>query len=291
VAGLPRADLAILTLSGTATVMEADLANAVEGLIQRCMRAKRLVYYREPERARPGFGPARMPEFPAYTSLAQRRADGYGPYADTVAAARACGGAGRASGRSPAEREVAYVGSLTSAARASYLTAELGPASEVMTMALPGGPRAQVRDGGCRGAAVRSIYGSVADYVLAVDGAPLLSDELLAAVESSPRFVTALGAWSRCMAGHGFRYTSPEGAYTGLSREYQVTGPASGLRRRETAVASADYQCAQRTSLLRTTAAVQHTQAGRLGATAEAQLRQITRIDAQAARRAQHVAT
>ena len=111
-ASLPRADLAILMMSGPATAMEADLANAVEGLIQRCMRAERLVYYAELQRAGPGFGPARLPEFPAYTSLAQRRADGYGLYADTVAAARTRGPPGGASGRSPAEREVAYVGSL-----------------------------------------------------------------------------------------------------------------------------------------------------------------------------------
>jgi len=55
-------------------------------------------------------------------------------------------------------------------------------------------------------------------------------------------------------------------------------------------VATADYRCARRTRLPRITAALQRIEAGRLGAAAEAQLRQITRIDARAARRARHVA-
>ncbi len=285
-----RAALAILLTSDSAAMREAGLANAVQALIQRCMRARQLPNQPAPESAASlAAGSVPLPEFPAYGGLAPRRTQGYGLYAGLVARASRAYQAGGGTGA--VDRQHGSAGPLPPAARARYSMAEFGPASSVVAVALPGGARAQVQDGGCRGAAARRIYGSVASYTLAVEGAPLLTDELIGKVEANPGFVAAVRAWSRCMAGRGFRYASPTSAYHGLSLEYQAAGPTSGLRHREIAVATADYQCAKQTRLLRVTAALQRTEAARLGAAAEAQLRQITRIDAEAAQRAGHIAT
>lgn len=276
----------------TVAVMDSTLANTVQTLIQRCMRARHFAYYPTLESAASlEAGSVQLPELPAYGSLAQRRVHGYGLYS---AGARASGtrpkrGPDHGSAAAPAAHGSAYFASLPAPAQARYTTAEFGPPSDVLTVALPGGVQAQVRSGGCRGAAVRRIYGSVAGYIQAVEGAPLLTDQLINRVDANPAFVAAVHAWSRCMAGRGFRYQSPNVAYDSLSGEYRAQGPSTGMRHREMAVAVADFRCAQAVYLLRVTAVLQHEEAGRLGARSEAQLRLITRIDAQAARQAQGV--
>jgi hypothetical protein len=282
---------AILMTSGTAAVMESTLANSVQTLIQRCMRARHFAYFPVPQSATSlDGGSVQVPELPAYGSLAQRRVHGYGLYSAAVRASRTR--QKRDMSRGPAAaaaRNDAYVASLPAAAQASYSTAEFGPVSDVLTVALPGGAQAQVRGGGCRAAAVRRIYGSVAGYIQAVEGAPLLTDQLITRVEADPAFAAAVRAWSRCMAARGFRYQSPNAAYNSLSGEYRARGPSAGLRHREIAVAVADFRCAQAVSLLRITAALQHEEAGRLGTRSEAQLRLITETDARAARRVRGV--
>jgi hypothetical protein len=279
---------AILMTSRTAAVMESAPANAVQTMIQRCMRARHFAYFPVPESAASlDDGAVQVPELPAYGSLAQRRMHGYGLYSAGLRASRMRqkGETSRGSDAAAARND-AYVASLSATAQASYGTTEFGPASDVLTVALPGGAQAQVRAGGCRAAAVRRIYGSVVSYIQAVEGAPLLTDQLIAKVEADPAFAAAVHAWSRCMAARGLRYQSPNAAYNSLSDEYGAHGPSAGLRHREIAVAVADFRCAQAVSLLRITAALQHEEAGRLGAGPEAQLRLITRTVAQAARRA-----
>ena len=284
---------AILMTSDGAAAMESALANTVQMLVARCMRARHLAYFVVPQSAA-GLeaGSVQVPEFPSYGSLAQRRRLGYGLYSAAVRASgtRRGSGLGRSPAAATAGRSSVDSGSASAAAEASYTTAEFGPVSDVLTVALPGGAQAQVRGGGCRAAAVRRIYGSVAGYILAVEGTPLLTDQLITDVEASPAFVTVVHAWARCMAGHGFRYQSPNNAYGSLAGQYRAQGPSAGLRHREITVAVADLRCAQAVSLLRTTAALQREEAGRLGTRSEAQLRLITRIDAQAARRAQGMA-
>ncbi len=117
---LTGAEIAVLTSSGGSAVAAAQVNNAVELLIQRCMRAKGLVYYPlilTAAQELNGIGLAGVPQAPI--GPAAREANGYGFYSRAVQAAANPGQAGPS-------REQKYANS----APHSYLLALLGPENE-----------------------------------------------------------------------------------------------------------------------------------------------------------------
>ena len=281
---LPRAAVEVLITAGGPPTRQADLSNAVELLIQRCMHAKGLIYY--PGHTSPSDSASdakTLAEFPEYQNLAERQANGYGLYRHAVQSSRARkkNGAGPIAKQQPNE-EATYTASLSAPAQLRYAVALFGAIGEELTVQLPGGARSVVRSGGCRASAVTTIYGSVPRYIFAVEGASLLFDDLINVVQASPIFKAGLRNWSRCMEKRGFPYTSPSVAFNSLAHGYVAKGPSRSLRHREIAVAVADLECAQRVMLLQTTSALQLHEAGKLGSLATRQLLEIVQIDQQA---------
>jgi len=275
---LSGAEIAVLTNSGGTAHADAELNNAVEILTGRCMRAKGLIYYPELENVATATAQT-LPELPLYRSLADRQSNGYGAYAIALQEAQN-GDHGTAS--PPNAPEQLYVDSLSGAASARYLAAWIGPDSSRVAVSLPGGALANIPSGGCRGAAVRSIYGSVASWIQSSNGAELITNHLSSLVESNPRFVAVLGKWSRCMAKHGYHYAQPFDASNWFAGQYAKRGPISSLHQLELAVAGTDYRCAQAVSLVPVTTAVQSWAAAHLGNTLVGDLARITDIDARA---------
>ena len=274
---LSAAEIAVLTNSGGTAPADAELNNAVEILTGRCMRAKGLIYYPELEDVATATAQT-LPELPPYRSLADRQANGYGAYAIALQEARS----GHGTASPPNVPEQLYVNSLSSAAAASYMTALVGPDSSSVTVTLPGGAQTSIPSGGCQGVAVRSIYGSVANWIQSSNGAELITKHLIFLVESNPKYVAVLGKWSRCMAKHGYHYAQPFDASNWFAGQYAKRGPISSLHQLELAVAGTDYRCAQAVSLVPVTTAVQSWAAAHLGNTLVGDLARITDIDARA---------
>lgn len=275
---LSGAEIAVLTNSNGPAQAQAQLNNAVEILTERCMRAKGLIYYPELEDVATATG-QRLPEIPQYLSLADRQANGYGAYAVALQEAQS-GDKGTAS--PPNAPEQLYVNSLSGAASNNYWNAWTGPDSSRVTITLPGGGQTDIPGGGCRGVAVRSIFGSVANWIQSSDGAELISNHLASLVESNPRYLTVMGKWSGCMAKREYHYRTPFDASNWFAGQYAKLGPTRSLHALEIAVAVADYRCAQTASLVQVTTAVQSWEAARLGHTLIGDLARITDIDARA---------
>jgi len=278
---LPGLAFSILTDTGPAPSIQVKLDNAIEVLTKRCMQARRLKYYVTLESFP---SPAGLFEFPAYGSLAEREVTGYGDY--TAARRQADDSRGRNSAHLSEVREDVYIRSLSSRARARYYQNFWGSPSDVESVTLPGGARAQIQRGGCRGMAARVLYGSVTHYLLATTGASAVTSELIRAVRSAPRFVSAMHSWSKCMASHGFRYPDPFTAKDYFAAQYWKHGPSLTLRNQEIAVAVADWKCAKKAALVPVTTAAQDEQAGRLGKSLEGVLLRITTIEIHAAKKA-----
>jgi len=275
--------LSIIEYSGGPAQTQALLDNALEAMTARCMQARHLVYYEYIEQASEiASGVSPLPEFPLYTTLAERQADGYGLYQLAVANAEH---PEDPSAPSTLPEDV-YIASLPPTAQASYYDAYWGTPGDLERITLPNGTSTQIQAGGCRGQAARRLYGSIANYVLSTTGAGILTDELIQAVQSDSRFAAALRAWSNCMARRGQHYTSPWSAYRYFGDQYAKIGPVIWLREREISTAVADWQCAAEVSLTRVTAAIENSEAGRLGRQLEGDLLRLTQIDLSAASRA-----
>jgi|GEM_PF-2207706 len=274
---LSAAEIAVLTNSGGTADAGAELNNAVEILTGRCMRAKGLIYYPELEDVATATAQT-LPELPPYRSLADRQSNGYGAYAVALQEARS----GHGTASPPNVPEQLYVDSLSGAASASYMVAWIGPESSSVNITLPGGTQTSIPSAGCQGAAVRSIYGSVANWIWSSNGAELITNDLASLVEANPRFVAVVGKWSQCMARSGYQYAAPFDAWNWFAGQYKQQGPTSSLHRLEIAVAVTDYRCAQAVSLVPVTTAVQSWAAAHLGITLVGDLARITDVDARA---------
>jgi hypothetical protein len=278
-APISRAEFTVLTNSGSTAGTDARLNNAEEVMTARCMHAKGLIYYPELETVATASVQS-LPEIPPYRSLADRRANGYGAYA--VAAQEAQSGHGTAS--PPNVPEQIYVAKLSGTTAANYWAAWVGPKSSRISVDLPGGGSVDAPTGGCRGAAVRKLYGSVANWIQATNGVQLITIDLDSHVNADPHYLSVVHGWARCMGGKGYHYDKPWDAPNWFAAQYAEHGPTKALRRREVAVAVADYRCAQSVSLVRVTDAVQHTQAEHLGRTLIGDLARIVDIDERALR-------
>jgi hypothetical protein len=275
------AHVASSILLGTYTARRNAVAsnNAMELLIRRCMQSHKLIYYpqllTEPSSATQA---SSVQEFPPYGSLQQRERDGYGLAAATKAT----------SVRSSGDAEDRYFNRLRLSAQARYEAVEYGPASDLVYLKLPGG-LLTMRSGGCRDWAAVQIYGSTKNYMLSVSGQPRYFDLLLQLVDSSSTVQRALRYWASCMARSGFHYATPENAYLSISRQY-LNGADRKLERvREIAVATADYECAARVSLIRVTLNSQRQLAAHLVGTRLSPVLEIAEIDIYAARRSARV--
>jgi hypothetical protein len=282
-------EMSVLLDSGPSEAAQDQLNYAMDVLTQRCMRAKNFLYYPEPlgTIASVPAGATEVPEFPVYTSLADRKVNGYGDYAS---AEQELASGHNPSSHTPSDEgsseEADYVSTLSAEAQQRYADAQVGPPGDTLSFTLPGGQRGTIVAGGCRGTAAKELFGSMANYIQATQGANQLYNLLLADVEGNAAFVAAVNAWSSCMADRGYKYQSPTSAYNEIQDQYAADGPTAHLRQLEIKVAVNDYQCAEKVSLLRTTVRLNEQDARQLGPQIEGDLLRITEMDASAVVRA-----
>ncbi len=268
---LTGAEIAALTSSGGSAVAAAEVNNAFELLVQRCMRANGLVYYPlilTAAQELNGIGLAGVPQAPI--GLAAREADGYGFYSRTVQAAANPGQAGPS-------REQEYANS----APHSYLLALLGPENQQISWTLPGGDSGTSLAGGCRGAAERRVYGSIASRVLATTGLSDLTSQLQDAVSTDPASIAVIARWSACMSRRGYEYSTPEDLWNRLAGRI-ISGPRPALRNLEIETSVADYRCAAAVRLVATIRALEESHARYMSEALAGELARITQILARA---------
>jgi hypothetical protein len=278
---LTSAELSVLSNGGLTGAATAEVNNAVEMLTQQCMQAKGLVYYPNiiaaEEMTSPGPSIADVPQ--AYFSLAAREADGYGMYTRAIRALAV------PSGVPGAGKEDQYVASLPQRVQDAYMIALQGPASSRVALKLPGGVTSTAPSGGCQGDAQRRIYGSVANYVLALTGASILNVMFLNSVAADPAFGTVVSNWSACMKKRGYNYESPRKLWNTLAGQV-AKAPIPAMRELEIKTAVADYKCSAVVKLLPTVRALHEQHACRLSGTLLSDLISITQIEATALKNA-----
>jgi hypothetical protein len=179
-----------------------------------------------------------------------------------------------------------YIGGLSASTRAGYSTLLFGPATYGLKVTLPEGVVSTIRSGGCRAKAVDQLYGSVARYAFAFEGASLLTLHFIDQIKASEPFKASLRNWSACMRADGDDYADPNAAYNSLAARYDAQGPVAGLRQRELRVATDDLTCTRQVKLLKTIQALQGRPTRWLTKLELGQLLTITQIDQAALTRA-----
>lgn len=274
---MPVAEAKLLFSAGGSPAEKARLSNAVELLIQRCMVGRGFTYfpsYATSSRSSGADDP--LPEFPSYSGIAARRANGYGLYASAVKAAAAKRASGRHSVISP---ETAYANAMSPSKRYGYYDSLFGRPGQTIVINPAGGIIITARSGGCRAEAVTQLYGSVRSYIYAVDGAPLIHEFFINQVDATPTFKAEMRRWAACMQTAGFTFPTPDAAVNDLAHQYSKYGPTSSLRRRETSIAVADQVCATRVALIETTTHLQSKVISNLAETVRRQLQTINHAD------------
>jgi len=276
---LPRAEIRVLTNSDGMPRAAAEINNAYQLLITRCMKSKGLKYYPlylpvADFRGYPDL--AGVPQ--ASIGLAARESDGYGFYSRRIWARKHRAGGGT--------REDKYAAS----AGKKYELALNGPAKDRVRFTMPGGESGSVPAGGCGGWAQRRLYGSVVNYVVAGTGLSDMQAVLLDSVTSDPAFTAVVGRWSSCMAGRGYQYSTPENLWNGLADRID-SKPTPALRDLEIRTAVADYRCSKSVALLATVRALQAWHARNYSKAYAGGLARLTRVEARALKvaRALHV--
>ncbi len=272
---LTGAEIAVLTNAGATTFTTAQVSNAFDALVQRCMESRGFVYYGTQQTAA-AFANANLPGVPqAFISLASRQANGYGFYDQAVQSSSEPGS------QSPGvNAEEKYVDSLHGARYANYITALSGHGQR-LSVDLPGGGTVSVPSGGCRATAERRLYGSTAGYVQVTTGLSLLFDQLYNSVTSEPAFTAVTGKWSKCMAGNDFRYETPVDLWNTLDARID-RHPTPALQKIEIKISVADYHCAQMVGLVATVQRLQNMDVKYMSRALAGDLAQVTQIDARA---------
>jgi hypothetical protein len=269
---LTDAEVAVLTNSGRNPRALAQINNAVEVLVQRCMKSRGFKYYpvlmsAADEGGYPGL--AGVPQAPI--GLAAREANGYGFSRPARAKDRHYGGL------APSRNE-----KYAKTAGRPYILALQGSAKDRVSFSFPGGESGSVSGGGCAGAAKRRIYGSVHNYVLATNGSSDLTAYMLDAVTADPKFAAVVDRWAACMADHGFNYSSPENLWNSLATKIDTRKRTPALRDLEIRVSLADYRCAKAVALVPTVRALQAHHARNYSKALAGYLAKLTRIEARA---------
>jgi hypothetical protein len=283
---LTSAQIAVLTDAKGPDVAYNVAHNAIETLIERCMRARGLVYYPGFERAADAVTLAAVvPGVPeAAIGLTARQADGYGFYSKAVQLAAHPGA------QNQLDQEDKYIASLPAKARQRYLLALGGPISPRESVTIPGAGIAHIESSGCRATARRQVYGSLANFVVATTGWSLYTGQLDAAVQADQEFPAVIAKWSTCMTAHSYKYASPEDLWNGLgTRIYRRPAPANHALEIRTAVQ--DYRCSQAVRLIPTIKALRARHARYVSKALAGNIARVTVIFAHAlkAARALHV--
>jgi hypothetical protein len=270
---LTDAEVAVLTNSGRHPRALAQINNAFEVLVQRCMKSKGLKYYPSFNTAADEKGSLGLAGVPQATiGLAARRANGYGFSTQAVRARKhPRGGPGLG-------REEKYADS----AGKKYVLALNGSEIDRKQPLLLGKRSVSMLTGGCRGSAERRIYGSAGNYLLATTGSALLTDALLNAVTADPAFAAVVDKWAACMADRGFNYINPENLWNSLAGKIDTRKRTPALRDLEIRVSLADYRCAKAVALLPTVRALQAHHARYYSQALAGYLAKLTRIQARA---------
>jgi len=172
---------------------------------------------------------------PLLVNTSLLRQHGYGLYQATSASQ------GQRAG--PADPNMRYLRSLTSARRARWNSAFLGTAQEAVT--LPDGSRLAFPRNGCYARALGAMYGSVTRYYALQDYASNLVSRIGIQAGWSAQWQHAQAEWRRCMATAGFPYANETAAEIEIYDRYQAPGAnRAGVHAYELRVAARDAGCA-----------------------------------------------
>ena len=277
---LTSAEVTVLT-GAVDPVNTAEVSNAFQLLVERCMESKGFLFYPAFVTAAAVTHPRQVPGVPgAAISLAQREAHGYGFYSQAVQ------NAAHPDSQPGVGKEEKYADSLTGAFGIRYRLALDGSDSQRIEVLLPGGGILYVPDAGCFAVANRRLYGSVANSAEVTTGWSLLYDNLYNTVTSAPKFAALAASWSSCMAGRGLAYGSPAKLWNSLAKQiYKSPTPAG--RDLEIRVAVADYRCSATVNLVPAVQRLEQEKAQYLSSPLAQYLALVTRVDVGAASIAQ----
>jgi hypothetical protein len=109
---------------------------------------------------------------------------------------------------------------------------------------LPDGKQFSYQPGGCVGQAETALYGNVASYNTLLIYDSDIYNKVKNDVLWSPAWRSAVAAWARCMATHGYHYVNEVAAEAGVSARYASAGThLAAAHRYEMRLAAQDAAC------------------------------------------------
>ncbi|MEW2394553.1 hypothetical protein [Streptomyces sp. NPDC046862] len=244
--GASAVDLA--TRSGAWPETERALQSALDRLTRRCMEDHGFSY--------PAAGVAPLPDpadDAAAAELPRRRKSGYGLASSSAASGR------------PASAVDRYYAVLSPRDQRRFDLTLFGRDDRKATVDIPGRGRFRVPEQGCEADSRRRLAGSVVLWARVSYTPEAIDNQLADRVPATPEYRSALRVWRACMSARKHTYDSPETAYRALRDQYRKTGATSAFRKRETAVAVADGDCAVRSRLSSTALEVRRELTAELG--------------------------
>lgn len=231
--GSGSADNSGLFSPPVSAVQQMNISNAFAELIRSCMTKQGFKYPTTPETLSQ-FITRQANVDPLYTDTLTLRSRAYGIYQAMLSGNKA---------NVSSDPNVIYVRSLPSAMRDKDVAVLYG--TKTVTFTQPDGTTGQTSAaGGCYGAANTTLYGSTTKYLEFSDyTSNLLSDIATRATWSAP-WKSAQAQWTKCMAGHGFKYLTRDGAEADIAARYKVADANKSLvHDYEVKVADQDAAC------------------------------------------------
>ncbi|PAZ11174.1 hypothetical protein CLM62_37105 [Streptomyces sp. SA15] len=220
------------TRSGTWPKTERVIQSALNQLTRQCMEERGFSY---------PAGSAEPPPDPAddaaVVELARRKEIGYGIASDP------------ANANKPSSAVDRYYSTLPPKDQRRFDLALFGPDNRKATVEVPGRGRFRVPQEGCEADSRRRLAGDATLWVRIAYTPEAVDIQLSDRSLTAPAYRSALKRWRTCMSARGHAHAGPEAAYRSLQDEFRRTGGTPAFRKRETAVAVADGECALRTRL------------------------------------------
>jgi hypothetical protein len=232
----PAPDSARIFSTTMSQAQTLTINTAQQELERRCMAKAGLRFRISPQAAKPVLTKGGDTN-PLLVNTSLLRNDGYGLYQVTASS--------RGQRAGPADPNVTYLKSLTSAQRARWSTTFQGTAQEAVT--LPDGSRLAFPKDGCYARALGELYGSVTRYYALQDYAGNLVSRIGIQAGWSAGWQRAQAEWRRCMTAAGYPYANETAAELRIYDRYQVRGTnRASVHSYELRVAARDAGCADK---------------------------------------------
>lgn len=220
---------------------EVEIDRAEQYLVTQCIRRQGFRYWPLPVLS----VPARKVGAYVVDDVAWARQYGYGRTFDSAAQ--------KANRDHP---NIAYAKALSKNQRVSYSRALDGTFTDSITIELPSGGSVRTPRDGCYAQAREQLYGDYPTWFRAKKTVTSLTPLYVPRILQDERLTSAVAAWSRCMTAAGRPFQSPDAIRR--ERESMIRGMTEEQAlRSESALAVTEAECAQRTSLGKTTRALE----------------------------------